>query len=170
MREEGSTYSHPRARKRKCGTPPVLQKGGGGGVGKREEYKKRKFLEGVSFGRRVWREGNRVWCEERRGEVWRGDEGEWKLGEGKAQLRCFFLLVHVMMNISTISNWWPSTRIEDEFVSSRNVLEVIREDGSGFSFNAVMFVGGKEVNAYIRFNPVTQSPTTYIVGGKQVAL
>jgi hypothetical protein len=65
---------------------------------------------------------------------------------------------------------WPCVTINGEFTTSRNVLEVMQEDGTGFSFIANMFVGGEKVRAYIRFNPVTQSPTTYIIRGEKVSL
>ena len=82
----------------------------------------------------------------------------------------FFLFCIVMMNIAEIHRDFPSKFVGEEFVTSRNLLEVIREDGSGCKFLLTLYVGGKEVSGYVAFNPVTKQPMRLVIDGEEVKL
>ena len=75
-----------------------------------------------------------------------------------------------MMNISQIDSNFPCIRVEGEMITSRNLLEVIREDGSGYSFNGKIFVGEKERPCYFRFNPASKRIQTLVIDGNQISL
>jgi hypothetical protein len=82
----------------------------------------------------------------------------------------FFLFCIVMMNITEIHVHFPSKNLGEEFISSRNLLEVIREDGSGYRFNLTLYVGGKEVSGFIAFNPVSKRSQRLVINGEEVKL
>ena len=82
----------------------------------------------------------------------------------------FFLFCIVMMNIHEFSMHFPSKFVAGDMVSTRNVLEAIREDGSGCRFNLTLFVAGKEVSGYVAFNPVTKQPMRLVINGEEVKL
>ena len=70
-----------------------------------------------------------------------------------------------MINIREFVNNFPSKTIGREFVTSSNVIEVVKEDGSGVSFNATIQVAGVETTAYLRFDALTKECVTYVVNG-----
>jgi len=82
----------------------------------------------------------------------------------------FFLFCIVMMNITEIHVHFPSKTVGEEFISSRNVMEILREDGSGYRFNLTLYVGGKEVSGFIAFNPVSKRPQRLVIDGEEVKL
>lgn len=58
-------------------------------------------------------------------------------------------------------------KIGTEYVNARNLVEVVREDGTGCSFNAVVVIGNQEHQAYLRFHPVTKQCISFVVNGVQ---
>lgn len=75
-----------------------------------------------------------------------------------------------MMNIVDIQISFPAKRVGNEWVTSKNILEVTREDGSGYSFNAVMYVNSVEVPAYFKFNRVSREIEVLVIDGNQISL
>ena len=72
-----------------------------------------------------------------------------------------------MMNIQEFTLSFPHIRQQGDSLNAKNVLSVMHEDGSGYSFNLTMWVNGKVVPAYIRFDAVTHKPVAVMVDGHQ---
>ena len=72
-----------------------------------------------------------------------------------------------MINLIEISNNFPMTKIGTEWVNGRNVVELVREDGTGCSFNAVVVIGNQEHKAYLRFHPLTKHCVSFVINGVQ---
>lgn len=71
------------------------------------------------------------------------------------------------MNIQEFTFSFPHIRQQGDSLNAKNVLSVMPEDGSGYSFNLTMWVDGKAVPAYIRFDPVTLKPIDVMVDGQK---
>jgi hypothetical protein len=82
----------------------------------------------------------------------------------------FFLFCIVMMNLHELTMHFPSKTVGEEFITSRNLLEVVQEDGSGCTFNLTLYVGGEKKSGFIAFNPVTKKPERLVINGEEVKL
>lgn len=70
-----------------------------------------------------------------------------------------------MMNLREIFTNFPYKTVGTHQVSANNVVEIVREDGSGYSYNAVLVIDDKEQLAYVRFHPVTKECISFVVNG-----
>ena len=70
-----------------------------------------------------------------------------------------------MMNLREIFVNFPYKTVGTHQVTPSNVVELVREDGSGYSYNAVLVIDNKEQPAYLLFDRVTKECISFLING-----
>jgi hypothetical protein len=76
-----------------------------------------------------------------------------------------------MMNAYEVCSNFPMVRMNDEkIIDERNIVEMMMEDGSGYSWNLKLRVNDRYYNTYVRFISPSKRVETVVIEGVQVTL
>jgi hypothetical protein len=76
-----------------------------------------------------------------------------------------------MMNAYEVCSNLPMVRMNDDTIlNERNVIELMMEDGSGYSWNLKLKVNDKVYSTYVRFTNPSSRIEAMVIEGVQVNL